>query len=81
MSHYTVDYSSAPSPEVKREMALEDVRGYLGSVKRYEEVLNLVRSMIVLRWSDEAIRIGMSFVGIEGYPVTALIEQAVEDLE
>ena len=76
MSH-TVDYSKLAETE-KYNKAIEDCRFYLGD--SFEKVITAIKETISEiddeNKLDMVVGFHLSFVGIQGYPVTALIEYA-----
>lgn len=72
--HYTISYKND-------EDALVDVMSYWGK-ERFEEIY---RSIIdyyrdVEDSQDECVHFNLSFAGVEGYPVKALIRKAKHEL-
>ena len=70
MTHYDVDYSQLKNPR-KRRQALLDVRAYTGR-ERYAKIREIIRKDP--NTSIDYWHMGLSFAGIQGYPVTALLE-------
>jgi len=76
MSH-TVDYSKLAETE-RYNKAIEDCRFYLND--SFEKVIAAIKETISEiddeNKLDMVVRFHLSFIGIQGYPVTVLIEYA-----
>lgn len=81
--HNTIDYSVHSDEAQKRAAAVADVREWFGE-ERWAKILPDVKGLILSpepekteedRMSNEdKLRFMMSFGGVQGYPVTALID-------
>lgn len=76
MSHYDIDYSKLTG-DAKRDKALRDIADYCGALQ-YQKVMQFVRDSLAKGLTEEFIRMGCSFAGIQGYPVMAMIEYCKE---
>ena len=67
MSHYIVNYESM-TPVEKHNAAIADCKDYLGE-SRFNEICARIRKNPM---TLDELHIALSFVGIQGYPVTAI---------
>ena len=72
---YTVDFSGV-APEQKAAQAIVAAKDYLGE-DRFAEVIRILSESITAGEIENRrqVRLAMSFVGIRGYPVDAIIEE------
>lgn len=72
---YTIEFTDV-DPKRKAARAIEAAKDYLGE-DRFTEVIGLFTGAIKAGeiTTRKHVRLGMSFVGIQGYPVEALIEK------
>ena len=68
MSHYTVNYESM-TPAEKHNAAIADCKDYLGE-SRFNEICARIKKCPNM--TLDQLRMALSFVGIQGYPVTAI---------
>lgn len=70
----TINYTDLPAGR-KAAKAIEDVKSYLGD--RFPEIIGLLTQAIEAGKikTQNQMHLAMSFVGVQGYPVDALIEK------
>jgi len=73
--HITIDYSGLDA-EAKHAKALNDCRKWYGSKERFEEVLGIMRQLAADNIPEDALLLGLSFSGVEGFPAEAMIAEA-----
>lgn len=77
---YTINFSGYTDPVAKATKAIDAVKAYLGDL--YPRVIESVtRSVKAGEFtSRKHIHFAMSFVGVQGYPVDALIDTYWPDM-
>ena len=68
MSHYNVDYGQMTDTE-KHEKAIADCKEYLGE-SGFNQICDRIKKYPDL--TPNELHLALSFVGIQGYPVTAI---------
>ncbi len=68
--HYDVDYAGM-TPTRQYRQALLDCRAYCGSKEKFAKLRKILLAEDA-NLSLEALQLGLSLVGIQGYPVRAL---------
>ena len=68
MSHYTVKYESM-NPVEKHNAAIADCKNYLGE-SGFNQICDRIEKYPDLTLNE--LHLALSFVGIQGYPVTAI---------
>lgn len=72
---YTIDFSRFTDPVAKREAGINAAQSYLGD--QFPKVIELVTQSVKAGefTTRKQVHFAMSFVGVQGYPVDALIEK------
>lgn len=75
---HTIDYSGM-NDTAKHAKALADCRSYLGV--KYTQIMKILRQQTKEGVAGDIMLIQLSFIGIEGYPAQAMIDEAdwIED--
>lgn len=71
--HHTIDYSPLEGEE-KKKKALKDVRQWLVTAHRFNQVARAAAKID----TEDGAHLALSFAGIQGYPATVLWEYARE---
>lgn len=64
-----------------RTKAIRDIKKYIGSGKQWENLLIIVSAAVAAGYTLSRIEFMCSLVGIQGYPVNALVKHICEVLK